>query len=161
VDPKFTNLILSAGTYLKKSSLQNNWPFLIKHFSFNWVWHSLHCKHFACQVRSDTLSINRSTMNSWQPPHFGIVAARKKNGKENLSTKCRKWKMKIHHINFLFFSTNEHFLFSLADGKWWKIFDRVEKKMEICVWKFYEIFFSKLFLKIIFLGFLKTRVDDR
>lgn len=65
---------LFCSTHLKKSSLQNNWPFRMKHFSFSCAWHSLHCKHFACHVRSDTLSINRSNINSWQPPHLGIVA---------------------------------------------------------------------------------------
>lgn len=65
------------ATHLKKSSLQNNWPFRIKHFSLSWAWQSLHCRHFACHVRSDTLRMNRSKMNSWQPPHLGIVAGGK------------------------------------------------------------------------------------
>lgn len=62
-------------TYLKKSSLQNNKPFRAKHFSFNWTWHSLHCRHFACHVRSSTFNMKRSKISSWHPPHFGIVAA--------------------------------------------------------------------------------------
>lgn len=66
------------STHLKKSSLQNNWPFRIKHFSLSCAWQSLHCRHFACHVRSDTLRMNRSNINSWQPPHFGIVAVKEK-----------------------------------------------------------------------------------
>lgn len=66
------------ATYLKKSSLQNIDPFRAKHFSFSWTWHSLHCKHFACHVPSNTFSINRSKMSSWHPPHLGIVATKTK-----------------------------------------------------------------------------------
>lgn len=69
----------SPWTYLKKSSLQNSEPFRAKHFSFNCTWHSLHCKHFACHVRSNTFNINRSKMSSWHPPHLGIVATKKNN----------------------------------------------------------------------------------
>lgn len=90
-----TNGTPSAGavmfnTYLKKSSLQNNWPFRAKHFSLSWMWQSLHWRHLACHVRSDTLRINRSRISSWQPPHFGMVAERMEI--ERVYGKCQ-WKL--------------------------------------------------------------------
>lgn len=67
-----------SDTYLKKSSLQNNWPFLAKHLSVSCTLQSLHCRHLACHVLSATFSINLSKISSWHPPHFGIVAGRRK-----------------------------------------------------------------------------------
>lgn len=67
-------LVARADTYLKKSSLHRSCPFLIKHRSLRGTWHSVQCRHFACHVRSETLSIKRSKIISWQPPHFGIEA---------------------------------------------------------------------------------------
>lgn len=64
-------------TYLKKSSLQNNWPFRMKHFSLSCAWQSLHWRHFACHVWSETFKMNRSNIYSWHPPHFGIEAGKR------------------------------------------------------------------------------------
>lgn len=97
--------VVFLDTHLKKSSLQNSDPFRAKHFSFNWTWHSLHCKHFACHVRSSTFNINRSKMSSWHPPHLGIVATTKKNNNPLHSDSDRgKWilfmvdSMSRHHF---------------------------------------------------------------
>jgi len=63
------------GAYLKKSSLQNTWPFLAKHLSVNLAPQSRHVRHLACQHLSRTLRTYLSKITSWHPPHFGIVAA--------------------------------------------------------------------------------------
>jgi hypothetical protein len=80
-----------GDTYLKKSSLQNNWPFREKHFSFSWELHSLHCKHLACHVRSATLRMKRSSISSWQPPHLGIVAGMAQEKMERQSKITIDW----------------------------------------------------------------------
>lgn len=54
----------TLDTYLKKSSLQNSWPFLIKHRSLRGTLHSVQCRHLACHVLSETLSIKRSKIIS-------------------------------------------------------------------------------------------------
>lgn len=58
------NVLYRLDTYLKKSSLQNNCPFLAKHLSVNWTLQSQHCKHFACHVLSATFNINLSNISS-------------------------------------------------------------------------------------------------
>jgi len=61
--------------YLKKSSLQNTWPFLRKHLSARMASQSTHLRHRECHVRSTTFNMNRSSIIPSQPAHLGIVAA--------------------------------------------------------------------------------------
>lgn len=87
-----------VDTYLKKSSLHNSWPFLMKHRSLSGTRHSVQCRHLACHVRSDTLRMNRSRISSWQPPHFGMEAGMMKEGHwKCYSLFCRR------HMNLIQF----------------------------------------------------------
>lgn len=54
-------------THLVKSSLQYSFPSRLKHFSERLLLQSAHFTHFACQARSKTLKMNRSSIGISQP----------------------------------------------------------------------------------------------